>query len=360
MRLSQSPIVRLVGVVLVAVIAVTACGDDSKPSAVGTADTTAATQAATDPATAAAVELPAAELSLVAYSTPQEAYEKIIEAFKATTQGKNITFTKSFGSSGDQSRAVVAGLEADYVAFSLEPDVTRLVKEGLVAEDWNDDPYGGNVTDSIVVLVVRKGNPKHITGWADLAKPGVEVITANPFTSGGARWNVMAAYGQIIEGGGTEAEGVAYLNALFENVPVQDDNARKSLQTFTSGKGDVLLAYENEAIFAQQNGQDIDYIVPDATILIENPVAITTSTGHLEQAKAFLDYVRGPEAQEIFADNGYRPVIDGVEGPYDFPTPTGLFTIADFGGWSDVSKKFFDPKQSIMADVERAIGVSVG
>lgn len=303
---------------------------------------------------------PATNLSLVAYSTPQAAYEKIITAFNATSQGKNVTFTKSFGASGDQSRAVVSGLEADYVGFSLEPDVTRLVKEGLVAADWNKDKYAGNVTDSVVVLVVRNGNPKKITGWADLTKPGVEVITANPFTSGGARWNVMAAYGQIIEGGGTEADGVAYLKGLFKNVPVQDDSARKSLQTFTSGKGDVLLAYENEAIFAQQNGQAIDYIVPDSTILIENPVAVTASTKHPQQAKAFLDFVRTPEAQRIFAENGYRPVIDGVDSPFDFPTPSGLFNITDLGGWTDVTKKFFDPKAGIMADVETGIGVSVG
>ena len=361
---SGSRLVRLLGVALVAAIGITACGDDSSSTAAGTTGTTppAANAAATSAADGGglATELPAAELSLVAYSTPQQAYEKIIDAFNATPQGKNVSFTKSFGASGDQSRAVVAGLEADYVAFSLEPDVTRLVKEGLVAEDWIKDPYSGNVTDSVVVLVVRKGNPKNIKGWADLTKPGVEVITANPFTSGGARWNVMAAYGQIIKNGGSEADGIAYLNSLFKNVPVQDDSARKSLQTFTSGKGDVLLAYENEAIFAQQNGQDIDYVVPDSTILIENPAAITSSTKHPEQAKAFLEFVRTPEAQQIFAENGYRPVIDGVESPYDFPTPAGLFAIADLGGWSVVTKKFFDPKGSIMADVETGIGVSVG
>lgn len=299
-------------------------------------------------------------LALVAYSTPQDAYGKVVDAFKATDPGKSISFTRSFGASGDQSRAVVSGLEADFVAFSLEPDMTRLVAEGLVAEDWNTDQYGGMVTESVVVLVVRKGNPKNIAGWADLTEPGIEVITPNPFTSGGARWNVMAAYGQVIEGGGTEADGVAYLHALFENVPVQDDNARKSLQTFTSGKGDVLLAYENEAIFAQQHGQAIDYVVPDSTILIENPVAITTSSAHPEQAQAFLDFVRSPEAQKIFADNGYRPVVDGIEGANEFPTPAALFTIADFGGWTEVTKKYFDPNGSIMAGVERNIGVSVG
>jgi len=357
-RVSQSPLVRLLGVALVAVVGVTGCGSDDTPSAA--ASTAGTTGAGTTASGATATELPAAELSLVAYSTPQAAYEQIIKAFNATTQGKNITFTQSYGASGDQSRAVVAGLSADYVAFSLEPDVTRLVKEGFVAADWNTDQYGGNVTDSVVVLVVRKGNPKNITGWADLTKPGIEVITANPFTSGGARWNVMAAYGQIIKKGGTEADGVAYLKALFENVPVQDDSARKSLATFTSGKGDVLLAYENEAIFAQQNGQDIDYVVPDSTILIENPIAVTSTSAHPQQAKAFYDFVRTPEAQAIFAQNGYRPVIDGVESPYDFPKPTGEFTIADLGGWTDVTKKFFDPAGSIMADVETGIGVSVG
>ena len=300
------------------------------------------------------------ELSLVAYSTPQQAYESIIKAFNATPQGKGISFTTSYGASGDQSRAVASGLAADYVAFSLEPDVTRLAKANLVAADWNGDAHAGNVTDSVVVFVVHKGNPKHIASWNDLIEPGVQVITANPFTSGGARWNVMAAYGQVIKNGGTEADGVTYLNALFKNVPVQDDSARKSLQTFTSGKGDVLLAYENEAIFAQQNGQDIDYVIPDATILIENPAAVTSSTKHPAEAKAFLDFVRGPEAQKIFAENGYRPVLDGITGPYEFNTPADQFTIKDLGGWTDVSKKFFDPKDGIMADVETNIGVSVG
>jgi sulfate/thiosulfate transport system substrate-binding protein len=377
-RARRSSLLRLFGVGLVAVVGVTACGSDSAPSAAtsaapstqasvattpaqpATTGAPAATDAAAPAATSAAAELPAAELSLVAYSTPQAAYEEIIKAFNATPQGKNITFAQSYGASGDQSRAVVAGLAADYVAFSLAPDVSRLVKAGIVADGWDKDKYAGNVTDSVVVLVVRKGNPKHITGWADLAKPGIDVISANPFTSGGARWNVMAAYGQIIKNGGTEADGVAYLTSLFKNVSVQDDSARKSLATFTSGKGDVLLAYENEAIFAQQNGQDIDYVVPDSTILIENPIAITTSTKNPDQAKAFFDFVRTPEAQTIFAKNGYRPIIDGVTSPYDFPTPKGLFTIADLGGWTDVTAKFFDPKGSIMATVETGIGVSVG
>jgi len=311
--------------------------------------------------TVAGKTLPAAELALVAYSTPQEAYDKIIPAFKKTAEGRNITFTKSFGASGDQSRAVESGLAADDVTFSLEPDMTRLVKKGIVAPEWNADAYKGMITDSVVVLVVRKGNPKKIKTWADLTKPGLEVITANPFTSGGARWNVMAAYGQAVKAaGGSEQAGRDYLAALFKNVPVQDDSARKSLQTFTSGKGDVLLAYENEAIFAQQKGQAIDYVTPEETILIENPAAVTANSKKPEQAKAFLDYLHGTQAQTIFAEAGYRPVVPDIKSPYPFPKPAGLFTIADFGGWTDVSKKFFDPAGSVMADVEKGIGVSVG
>src|SRR5258706_11008464 len=177
-------------------------------------------------------------LSLVAYSTPQAAYGKIIKAFQATDAGRNIKFTQSYGASGDQSRAVQNGLKADIVAFSLEPDITRLVTAGLVDGSWNSDQYKGTITDSVVVIATRKGNPKNIKTWDDLIKPGVQVISPNPFTSGGARWNVMAAYGAQIKQGKTAAEAVAYLTALFKNVPVQDDSARKALQTFTGGKGD--------------------------------------------------------------------------------------------------------------------------
>ncbi|MGI8685324.1 MAG: sulfate ABC transporter substrate-binding protein [Acidimicrobiales bacterium] len=338
--------------VLVSLTGLAACGSDK--------DSTASSSTAAGEGAGAVAALPAAELTLVAYSTPQEAYDQITEAFSRTPQGRNITFTRSYGGSGDQSRAVESGLTADVVAFALEPDMTRLVKKGLVAEDWSAGEHKGMVTESLTVFVVKKGNPKNIKTWADLVKRGVEVITPNPFTSGGARWNVMAAYGQASDGGKVEADGVSYLDRLFANVPVQDDSARKSLQTFTSGKGDVLLAYENEAIFAQQKDQAIDYVVPDDTILIENPVAVTSSSKYPEQAKAFVEFLQGKQAQEIFAKNGYRPVLDGVESPYDFPEPAGLFDIATFGGWADVSEKFFDPAGSVMADVERKIGVSVG
>ena len=346
----RSPLIRFSAVAIVAALAMAACGDDGSPAAAN--NSTAGTAAAGS----AGAELPAAKLSLVAYSTPQEAYEKIITAFNATPAGKNITFSKSFGASGDQSRAVASGLDADYVAFSLEPDVTRLVKANLVAPDWNKDANAGNVTDSVVVLVVRKGNPKNIKGWADLTKPGIEVITPNPFTSGGARWNVMAAYGQVIKGGGTEADGVAYLKSLFANVPVQDDSARNALATFSGGKGDVLLSYENEAILAQAKGEDVDYVVPDQTIKIETVAAVTKSAP--PAAQKWLDWLYTPEAQKIFADNGYRPVVSGVTGKYDFPTPPQEFTIDDLGGWSKVKDQFFDDQKGIMAKVEQSIGVS--
>jgi sulfate/thiosulfate-binding protein len=301
-----------------------------------------------------------AELTLVAYSTPQAAYDEIIDAFRATPQGKGVRIRTSYGASGEQSRAVASGLAADVVAFSLEPDMTRLVKDGLVADDWNAGPHKGMVTDSLTVFVVRKGNPEKIESWADLVEDGVEVITPNPFTSGGARWNVMAAYGQASKVGSAEADGVDYLNRLFGNVPVQDDTARKSLQTFTAGKGDVLLAYENEAIFAQQKNQPIDYVVPDDTILIENPVAVTKNSKHPVQAKAFVDFLFSDTAQAIFAQNGYRPVVEGVDSPYDFDRPKGLFDISQLGGWADVTAKFFDPASGVMAEVERKIGVAVG
>lgn len=298
-------------------------------------------------------------LSLVSYSTPQAAYEAIIKEYRKTPEGENVTFTKSFGSSGEQSRAVASGLKADIVALSLEPDMTRLVDAGLVAPGWNAGPDRGMVTDSVVVLATREGNPKNLKTWDDLIRPGVEVITPNPFTSGGARWNVLAGYGAKANKGTDVKSGTAYLHALFKNVPVQDSSARKSLQTFAGGKGDVLLAYENEAIFAKQSGQPLDYTVPDSTILIENPVAVTKNSAHAAEARAFVTFLRGRKAQEIFVENGYRPVADGVPGAERFPRPAGLFTIADLGGWEKVAREFFDPKGGIMADVEKGAGVSV-
>ena len=214
------------------------------------------------------------------------------------------------------------------------------------------------VTDSVVVFAVRPGNPKGIQTWDDLLKEGVEVITPNPFTSGGAQWNIMAAYGAQLEQGKSDEEAIDYLRELFlEHVPVQDKSAREALQTFAGGKGDVMLAYENEAIFAQQAGEELEYVVPDETILIENPVAVVNTSENPEAAQAFLDYLYTPEAQAVFASKGYRPVVEGVETEFDYSGPAGLFTIADLGGWADVRKRFFDREESIFLDIENELGV---
>ena len=297
-------------------------------------------------------------LTLVAYSTPREAYDELTQSFAKSTAGAGVSFDTSYGSSGEQSRAVENGLPADVVAFSLEPDITRLVKAGLIAKEWNQDEYKGMVTNSVVVLAVRAGNPKGIKSWDDLVKPGIEVITPNPFTSGGAKWNVMAAYGSQIKQGKSEQQATEYLRAMFRNVAVQDKSAREALTTFTGGKGDVMLAYENEVITAQQKGEKLEYVVPAETILIQNPVAVVTDAKHGEKAKAFVDYLRTPEAQRVFGQKGYRPVVADVLKEFkQYKDPAKLFTIAEFEGWSVVNEKFFDPEQSVMADIERERGV---
>jgi sulfate transport system substrate-binding protein len=297
-------------------------------------------------------------LTLVAYSTPREVYERLTEDFAATPEGEGVSFDESYAASGEQSRAVAAGLPADVVAFSLEPDVTRLVDEGLVAQGWKEDGFGGMVSRSVVALAVRKGNPKGIGGWADLVRPGVEVLTPNPFTSGGAQWNVLAAYGAQLELGRTERQATSFLRSLFRNVSVQDKSAREALQTFVGGKGDVLIAYENEAILAQAKGEELDYVVPDQTILIESPIAVTEGGG--EAAAAFVEFARSAEAQRVFAEAGYRPVRDDVTAEFDYPTPSALFTVADLGGWSSVRERFFDVEDGIMVEIQRELGQSLG
>jgi sulfate/thiosulfate transport system substrate-binding protein len=296
-------------------------------------------------------------LTLVSYSTPREVYAQLTKDFAQTPAGRGVSFDESYAASGEQSRAVVAGLPADVVAFSLEPDVTRLVDAGLVEESWSDDEHGGMVSDSIVVFAVREGNPKGIRTWDDLTRKGIEVITPNPFTSGGAQWNVLAGYGAQLERGRGEQEATDYLRRLFRNVSVQDKSAREALQTFVGGKGDVLIAYENESILARSKGERLDYVVPDETILIENPIAVV---GESEAAQAFVDYVRSPGAQRAFGKAGYRPVLDDVLAEFDYPKPPRLFTIADLGGWGPVRERFFDVEDGIMAGIQRELGQSLG
>jgi sulfate/thiosulfate transport system substrate-binding protein len=296
-------------------------------------------------------------LTLVAYSTPQSAFEKLIPAFGETPGGKGVSFSQSYGPSGEQSRAVVNGLHADVVNFSLEPDVEKLVKAGLVSSSWNQNATHGFVTNSVAVIIVRKGNPKHIADWSDLVKPGVQVLTPNPFTSGSARWNVMAAYGAQIKEGKTPAEAEAFLKALFKNVVSQDSSARNALQTFLAGRGDALIDYEDEAIADQKKGEPIEYVIPKHTILIQNPIAVVGSGSGEAAAQKFVTYLLSPAGQAIWASKGYRPVTSGVPGA-NFPTPPGLFTIDALGGWKTVTKQFFEPETGIVSKIEQSLGVS--
>jgi sulfate transport system substrate-binding protein len=286
------------------------------------------------------------QLSLVAYSTPEVVYDEVIPQFQKTEPGSGVTFKTSYGASGDQSRAVEAGQKADVVAFSLEPDLDRLVKAGLVPASAE----GKWVSTSVVSFVVRKGNPKNIKTWDDLLKPGIQVVTPNPFSSGAAKWNLMAAVG---------AKGLPYVRTLLtKHVKVQPKSGREALQTFTSGTGDVLISYENEAITAQKKGQSVDYVIPDQTIKIENPIAVTSKAP--AAAKSFEEFALSKPAQQVFASWGYRPVNQEVlaANKSKFPTPSGLFTIAKFGGWSKVNDAYFDPDKGSIAKIEDAAGVS--
>jgi sulfate/thiosulfate transport system substrate-binding protein len=301
-------------------------------------------------------------VSLVAYSTPNVAFGKLISAFQATPAGKDVSFDQSYGAAESQVKAVVAGLPADIVDFSLADNVNDLVKAELVDRSWSQNRYGGIVTRSVVVFVVRNANPKHIKTWDDLIKPGVDVVAANPFTSGGARWNVLAAYGSQLREGRKPGAATDYLLKLFQHVVSQDSSGRNALNTFLSGKGDVLLTYENEAKLAQAQGKPVYYVIPKATIRIENPLAILKKSQSNPAVQAFYKFLYSPQGQEIWAQQGYRPVDLKVYDRHkaDFPIRPQLFTIAYLGGWSKVTPQFFDPQNGIMARIERSLGVSTG
>ena len=347
----QARSLALLVAAIAAALVVAACGGSDDTAGGGSSSASSA----------AASGGPKTQLSLIAYSTPQVVYDEVIPQFQKTQAGNGVTFKESFGASGDQSRAVEAGLPADVVTFSLAPDMDRLVKAGLVANDWANTPTKGLVSKSVVSLIVRKGNPKNIHTWDDLLKPGVKVLTPNPFTSGAAKWNIMAAYGAKSGGGENAQAGLDYLRQLItKHVVVQDKSGREALQNFTSGTGDVLISYENEAITAQKKGQKVDYVIPDQTISIENPIAVVSKSSHTQQAKAFVDFALSAPAQQVFADWGYRPVDQAVfdKNKAKFPTPKGLFTIQDLGGWSKVNDEFFDPDKGSVAEIEQAAGVS--
>jgi sulfate/thiosulfate-binding protein len=322
-----------------------------------------ATSACSDPASSGGDG--SEEVSVVGFSVMKTANKQVIADFQKTDAGKDVTFKQSYGASGDQARAVIAGLKADEVHLSLEPDVTKLTDEKIVGSDWKDGANKGILTQSVVTMVVRKGNPKGIKDWEDLIKPGIKIVTPNPGSSGSAKWNILAAYGHVIAGGGDDAAGQAYLKKFLANVATLPGSGKEATTAFEGGTGDVLLSYENEAIQARQAGADFDYVVPPQTLLIQNPVALTEDAG--KAAKAFLEYQLGTEGQTDYAKQGFRPLdesikpeVEGANDPSDpFPAPETLLTIdEDFGGWGEANTKYFDEKEGIVTKLLAASGKS--
>jgi sulfate transport system substrate-binding protein len=300
-------------------------------------------------------------LALAAYSIPTTVFPKLESAFSATAAGNGVRFSNSFAASEVQSKAVAAGLPADVVNFSISTDVDRLVSAKLVDRSWAGNRYHGIVSKSVVVFVLRNGNPKHIKTWDDLVKPGVDVVFPNPFSSGGARWDVMAAYGAMKREGKTDKQAVAYLKQLFRHNVSQDTSGRNALNTFLAGRGDVLLTYESDAKNAQAQGKPVFYAIPKATLQIETPLA-AVNTGNKAVATKFVNWLYTPAAQTIWAQNGFRPVDPNVLRKYakQFPPRPQLFKIGYVGGWNKVNTQFFDPTNGIVAKIEQSLGVSTG
>lgn len=295
-------------------------------------------------------------LTLGAYTTPREAYAQILPAFAKHWQAEKaraVQTRESYLGSGAQARAILGGFEADVAALSLEPDIGKLSEAKLITNDWKAGTHAGIVTKSIVVIGVRKGNPKGIEDWDDLAKPGVEVLTPDVRTSGGAMWNVAAIYGAALRGHtsapkGDAAAATQLLAGVLANVRILDRGARESLLTFERGVGDAIITYENEIVVGKSKGQDYEYVIPKSTILIENPIAVVDGyTGKHksdEVAKAFVAFTQSAQAQRVFAQFGLRPVLREIanEVAAKFPQPADLFTVRDLGDWAGVHKAIFD------------------
>jgi sulfate/thiosulfate transport system substrate-binding protein len=293
-------------------------------------------------------------LVLVAYAVPEPGWSKIIPAFAATPEGKGVAVTTSYGASGDQSRGVVDGKPADIVNFSVEPDVTRLVKADKVAKEWNADVTKGIPFGSVVSLVVRKGNPKHIKDWDDLLAPGVEVVTPSPLSSGSAKWNLLAPYAAKSNGGKDPQAGLDFVNKLVtEHVKTRPGSGREATDVFVQGTGDVLISYENEAINVERQGKPVEHVNPPQTFKIENPVAVVTAGSHQDKANALKNFLYTAEGQKLWAEAGFRPVDPAVAADFakDFPSPEKLWTIADLGGWSEVDPALFDKENGSITKI---------
>ncbi|WAM14088.1 sulfate ABC transporter substrate-binding protein [Rhodococcus sp. JS3073] len=319
----------LTALVTLGAVALTACSG-------GASDTAGADSAGADGS--------AGTINLYAYAVPKPGFDKLIPAFNATDEGKGVAFQPSYGASGDQSRKVKDGAEADFVNFSVEPDITRLVDAGLVDKSWNQDAYNGIPFGSVVTIVVREGNPKNIRDWDDLLRPDVEVVTPNPFSSGSAKWNLLAPYAAKSNGGQDPVAGLAYITSLVnDHVKIQPKSGREASEAFLQGTGDVLLSYENEALFIEGNGDPVEHVTPPTTFKIENPVAVLSNSKNLEKANAFKDFLYTTEGQKLWGEAGFRPVDPAVATEFadKFPEPAKLWTIADLGGWSKVDSEVF-------------------
>jgi sulfate/thiosulfate-binding protein len=293
------------------------------------------------------------ELILAAYSVPKEAYETgILPAFSKFWKqktGQDVRIRSSYGASGAQARAIVGGFDADVAALSIESDVDQVAQAGLITHDWRKAPHNGIVSTSLVIFGVRKGNPKGIKTWEDLARPGVEVLYPNPKTSGGAMWDVIAIYGaglKLASASGQPAKQFAagLLKRIQKNVKVMDKSGRESVTTFERGIGDVIVTYENELLPRIKAGRPYEIIVPAETVLIENPVALVDRNVDRHKvrdvAAAFVGFLYGEGAQRAFADAGFRPIAPAGASP-SLPRPAGLFTVSELGGWQTVSAALF-------------------
>jgi sulfate/thiosulfate-binding protein len=285
------------------------------------------------------------KITLVAYSVPEPGWSKVIPAFNASEEGKGVQVITSYAASADQSRGVVEGKPADVVNFSVEPDITRLVKAGKVSADWDKEAGHGNPFGSVVTLVVRKGNPKNIKDWDDLLRPGVEVITPSPLSSGSAKWNLLAPYAAKSRGGADSQAGIDFISKLVhEHVKLRPGSGRIATSVFSEGSGDVLISYENEAIAAERQGKPVEHFIPPQTFKIENPVAVVSTSAHPDAANAFKNFQYTAAAQKLWAQAGFRPIDPAVTANFrdQYPVPIKLWTIDDLGGWSTADQKLFD------------------
>jgi sulfate transport system substrate-binding protein len=300
-------------------------------------------------------------INFAAYSTPREVYDaKIIPAFvakwKADHDGQTVLFEESYQGSTAQAQAVVNGLPADVVALSLAPDVDQIKQAGLITHDWTQAADGGMVSSSVVVFDVRPGNPKGIADWNDLAKPGLSILTPDPRTSGGARWNLMSAWGSALRGDvpgvnkGDEAGATTLLQNVLANVKAYDSSARASIQNFESGNGDVAITYENEVKTAQAAGLKDEAVYPAGSVLIENPVAVVDANAqkHCVEniANAFVDFLHTKEMKAYYTSTGFLRSTDPTKAQAGdpangFPAIKDLFTVQDLGGWDALDQKLF-------------------